>query len=60
MQDDDFVTLTQKQVDFLMQKFNAPDPDTAVECFIEFLVSKGEDPQNLKDHLIRMMAREYN
>jgi len=43
-----------------MQKFEAKTADEAVERFIEFLVSTGQDPMELKHHLARMMARENN
>jgi hypothetical protein len=57
---DDFISLTKKQINFLMEKFDVKDPDTALERFVEYLVLKGESPMDLKNHLIRLMARENN
>lgn len=58
--DDEFVTLTKRQMDFLMAKFEVSDPDMAVERFVEYLVLRGEDPMKLLEYLSRMMARENN
>jgi hypothetical protein len=58
--DENFVRLTPRQITFLMEKFQARDADAAVESFVEFLVYKGQDPQQLKLHVACMMARENN
>jgi len=60
MHNDDSVTLSRKEINFLMQKFEAKTADEAVERFIEFLVGTGQDPMELKRHLARLMARENN
>jgi DUF1009 family protein len=56
----DDITLTPRQINYLMEKFDAQDPDTAFDRFIEFLVSQGKNVMEAKEHLNRMMARENN
>jgi hypothetical protein len=50
--------LTRGQVEFLMSKFGANDPNEAIDYLIELMILEGADPMNAKYFIMRMMQEE--
>jgi len=54
---DDYIKLTESEIEFLKYKFNTEDPDEAVDLFVEILVLEGSNPMDMKLHIEKMMKR---